>query len=96
MLLKVSDKINKIVDLNYPFQLLNVAHGDSIPGVNNPAENKTDLQLLTDNMNEIRSLVNDYLVIKNNYKARGEGQLPRIIDDASQLISMLKNDYHFK
>lgn len=93
---KVSDKRNKIVDLNYPFQLLRVAHPDSIPGIINPGENKNDLQLLTSNMNDIRSLVNDYLVIKNNYTVRGEGELPRIIQDASQLISMLKSEYHFK
>lgn len=93
---KVSDKRNKIVDLNYPFQLPNVAHGNSIPDVNNPRKNNTDFQLLTDNMNEIRSVVNDYLVIKNNYKVRAEGELPGIIADASQLIAMLKNEYHFK
>jgi hypothetical protein len=70
--------------------------GDSIPFLNNASKSKTDLPLLTTNMNEIRSLVNDYLVIKNNYKVRGEGELPRLIDDASQLISMLKNEYHLK
>jgi hypothetical protein len=93
---KVSAKRDNIVNLNYPFELSERVPGDSIPFLNNASKSKTDLPLLTTNMNEIRSLVNDYLVIKNNYKVRGEGELPRLIDDASQLISMLKNEYHLK
>jgi hypothetical protein len=93
---KVSAKRNNLVNLNYPFELPDSAHRDSIPLLNNASKSKTDLKLLTTNMNEIRSLVNDYLVIKNNYKVRGEGELPRLINDASQLISMLKNEYDLK
>jgi hypothetical protein len=93
---KVSAKRDNIVDLNYPFELSERVQGDSIPHFNNAPASKTDLPLLTTNMSEIRSLVNDYLVIKNNYKVRGEGELPRLIKDASQLITMLKNEYHLK
>ena len=98
---KVSAKRNNIVDLNYPFELpeIWVANRDSLltTALEKAKENNLpDLQLLTNNINEIKSLVNDYLIIKGNFKVRSEHELPRLIADAAQLISLLKKEYHLK
>lgn len=98
---RVSEKKNLIVDLSYDF-------GDFIQfaGMNpdslirliskNEARTPKPLQLLTRNINDIKSLLNDYLTIKAQLDTRSERELPKVIEDASELSGMLKSEYHLK
>ncbi|HRN55889.1 MAG TPA: hypothetical protein PLL71_05525 [Agriterribacter sp.] len=95
---RISEKRNHIVDMNYSF--------DSPPGwqsnrdslltalLNKEIGNHGDLQLLTGNIYDIRSLLNDLIVIKRSLITRGNYELPNLIKDAGQLISILKAQYH--
>lgn len=58
--------------------------------------NQPVLQLLTANINDVKILLNGYLEIKNNYKGRSEFELPDVIGEATELISLLKKEYHLK
>jgi hypothetical protein len=98
---RVSEKRNNIVNLNYSSQTGDPAEHkmDSVLPYYFKTTNKNeqpDLQLLTDNINEIRSLVNDYLIIKKNFVVRSEYELPELIEEATEVIVMLKKEYNLK
>jgi len=52
----------------------------------------TELQLLTDDRNKIRVLVNKYDHL-GQIRARTEAELPRLIESARELIELLKGEY---
>ena len=86
-----------IIDMNYPGQvndLLNTRY-DSLK--NTPLyENmrKLNKPLLTKNMNDIKVLVNQSLQLKYFLSIRRNFELPRLVKDATELIRLLKEEYH--
>ena len=54
-----------------------------------------DLQLLTHNVNDIKSLLNDYKDIKRHFNIRGTHELPKLVADAVKVILMIKKEYDF-
>jgi hypothetical protein len=40
--------------------------------------------------------VNDYLIIKKNFIVRSEYELPELIEEATEVIVMLKKEYNLK
>ena len=98
---KLTEKRNRIVDLNYSLSYRGFTwrtNPDSIRRIilreiNN---GQPHLQLLTDNINDIKSLLNDYLQIKGQLNSRGKHELPNPVQDASELIMGLRKEYHLK
>jgi hypothetical protein len=99
---RVSEKRNRIVDLNYGLEDSIVfwrMSPDSIMRMvmtKELREKRPALHLLTRDMNDIKSLLNDYLEIQDQFKGRGRVELPHLIREAAQLITLLKKEYHFK
>jgi hypothetical protein len=98
---QVSQERDRIVDMSYSFEMPHVwlPGYDSLVTVlfKKEAENNQPvLQLLTANINDVKILLNGYLEIKNNYKGRSEFELPDVIGEATELISLLKKEYHLK
>ena len=95
----VAEKTNLIVDLSY-------ASEDSLSFRSNPESTIRivqeeidarggDFQLLTNNINDIKSLLNDYIFIRRNFNNR-QRELRQLVEDAEELILMLRNEYDFK
>jgi hypothetical protein len=98
---RVSEKKNLIVDLSYdPGDSIQLAgmNPDSLVRLISKKEAiaQKPLQLLTGNINDIKSLLNDYLTIKAQLDTRSKRELPKVIEDASELSAMLKSEYHLK
>jgi hypothetical protein len=99
---RVSEKRNRIVDLNYGLEDSIVfwrMSPDSIMRMvmtKELREKRPALHLLTRDMNDIKSLLNDYLEVQDQFKGRGRVELPHLIREAAQLITLLKKEYHFK
>jgi hypothetical protein len=57
--------------------------------------NQTNLSLLTDNMEEIKVVVNSYLTLGGSYgiMPRGEIEMPSLVANAKELIALLKEEY---
>jgi hypothetical protein len=100
---RVSEKRNHIIDMNYSLpDSVNYSLIDADSIINILLKNKTnynghdDLQLLTSNINDIRSLLNDYLDIRQGLYIRGDRELTHLLSDATQLITMLQKEYSIK
>jgi hypothetical protein len=100
---RVSEKRNHIIDMNYSLpDSVNYSLIDADSIINILLKNKTnynghdDLQLLTSNINDIRSLLNDYLDIRQGLYIRGDRELTCLLSDATQLITMLQKEYSIK
>ena len=97
---RVSQKRNGIVDENYGLAdsvITWKTTPDSIMRIvlqNRHLNNEPDLSLLTNNTNDIKSLMNDYLNIRENLYVRGKVELPLLISKARELIFLLKKNYH--
>ena len=94
---QISQKRNRIADFNYPFQPSSVRDTALRAMFNKAKEDRNfpGLNLLTNNINDIKSLANDYLLIRWHFTNR-ESELKNLIEDASQLIAMLRNEYHLQ
>ncbi|RNI34813.1 hypothetical protein EFY79_14085 [Hanamia caeni] len=100
---RVSEKRNRIIDMNYSLpDSVNYSLIDADSIITILLKNKTnynghdDLQLLTSNINDIRSLLNDYLDIRQSLYIRGDRELTHLLSDATQLITMLQKEYSIK
>jgi hypothetical protein len=95
---KLADKENHIVDKSYDWSNIKSFYlePDSIINILLQNNGKTDRQLLTNNINDIRSLLNDYLDIKIALDVRANHELSNLIKQATQLISLLQKEYHLK
>ena len=99
----VSEKRNRIINMDYSLpDSVNYSLIDADSIINILLQNKTnynsqdDLQLLTSNINDIRSLLNHYLTIRKELYGRGNFELARLVSDATQLITMLQKEYSLK
>ena len=89
-----------VIDMNYPsvYQHFPVDQLESFSFPNSPIHDvykDTNLSLLTDNMKDIKVVVNSYLVLGSYYgiRPRAEVELPKLVADAQELIAMLKEEY---
>ena len=55
----------------------------------------TNLSLLTDDLKDIKVVVNSYLVLGSYYgiRPRAEIEMPKLVAEAQELIAMLKEEY---
>lgn len=51
------------------------------------------LHLITDDINKVHAAVNNLIRLKNGLRIRVEGELPKLINDATELIESLKQTY---
>jgi hypothetical protein len=96
---RASEKRNYIIDINYDLpDSVKYSHlnADSIINIINDVnhDGSGDLRLLTSNINDIKSLLNDYLNIRLAYYVRGKQELPHLVNEAAQLITMLQQEYN--
>jgi hypothetical protein len=97
---RVSLKRNNIVDRNYGLndsQVTWKTNPDSIIRIvlnRQQLNRQPDLTLLTNNTNDIKSLMNDYLDIREQLNGRSNIELPHLIKEAAELILLLKKEYH--
>jgi hypothetical protein len=89
---------DQIVDKNYPDRDGTDSLLWSTPYSFPPAELRDtyrdiDLQLLTDEIRELRAMVNCFHDLAEHVETRHESELPRLKDRARQLIELLKSEY---
>ena len=89
-----------IIDMNYPGvnEHFPVKQLESFSFPDSPLHDvykDTNLSLLTDNMKDIKVVVNSYLVLGSYYgiKPRAEVEMPKLAADAQELIALLKEEY---
>jgi hypothetical protein len=89
-----------IVDMNYPDirEIFSSTSPSTFAFPESPfhtAYKDTNLSLLTDDMNEIRRVVNNYLVLGGYYgiRPRADTEMKRLKDWAQELITLLKEEY---
>ena len=96
---KVGEKRNLIVDLSYDLEdslAFRLDPDSTMKLISEEIKTKRgDLLLLTHNMNDIKNLLNDYIIIKRHFINRS-GELSKLTSDAEKLISMLREEYNFE
>jgi hypothetical protein len=89
-----------IIDMNY--QNVHELFGASSPSSFSFPESSfhvaykdTNLSLLTDNMEDIKVVVNSYLILGGYYgiRPRADTEMPWLAEDARELIALLKKEY---
>jgi hypothetical protein len=89
-----------IIDMNY--QNVHELFGASSPSSFSFPESSfhvaykdTNLSLLTDNMEDIKVVVNSYLILGGYYgiRPRADTEVPWLAEDARELIALLKKEY---
>ena len=91
---------DEVVDSNYPFdeQAMAVISKLSRKPIAVPATRlhefykDTELRLLTDDMNKVRVMVNKFGKL-GNIKSRTDLEIPRLLENAKELIDLLKIQY---
>jgi len=99
---KVIEYLGTVADLSYPHKLLQSLYNVDILRIQdylkvNPSftgENKENKKLLTNEINDIKKLVNLSLIQRPNLITRGNNELPGLVMDARALIQILKNEFH--
>jgi hypothetical protein len=96
---KLAAEKNRIIDKSYNlpdstrFFLLSA---DSVIDIISQNNGQQDVPLLTNNINDIKNLLNDYFDIKSNLKIRANYELTNLIKQATQLIDLLRKQYDIK
>ncbi|HUQ66903.1 MAG TPA: hypothetical protein VM101_12150 [Flavitalea sp.] len=85
--------------MNYPghFTMLLDSRYDSLKNTAYFEEMRTlNKPLLTKDINDINVLVNQSLQLRTLLRVRRDFELPRLENDASELIQLLEEEYHLK
>jgi hypothetical protein len=89
-----------VIDMNYPGvnKYFPVKQLESFSFPDSPIHDvykDTNLSLLTDDLKDIKVVVNSYLVLGGYYgiRPRVEVEMPKLEADAQQLIALLKEEY---
>lgn len=89
-----------IVDMNYPniHEIFGSKSESSFSFPDSPfheAYHDLNLSLLTDNKEDVRLVVNSYLILGGYYgiRPRAESEMPGLAEDARELIVLLKEEY---
>ena len=89
-----------VIDMNYPN--VHEIFGSTSPSSFSFPESQfhetykdTNLSLLTDNMEDVKVVVNSYLILGGYYgiRPRADVEMPRLAADARELIELLKQEY---
>ena len=92
--------VGTVIDMNYPN--VHEIFGSTSPSSFSFPESQfhttykdTDLSLLTDNMEDIKVVVNGYLTLGGYYgiRPRADTEMPRLAANARELIALLKEEY---
>ena len=92
-------KREQILDMNYPGRLVmfllskydslkNAAYYEEMRNLNKP--------LVAKDINDIKVLVNEAVQLRALIRIRRDIELPRLVKDATELIELLKEEYHLK
>ena len=95
--MKPFTKREQILDMNYPGRLVmflyskydslkNAAYYEEMRNLNKP--------LVTKDINDIKVLVNEAVQLRALIRIRRDIELPRLVKDATELIELLKEEYH--
>ncbi len=89
-----------VIDMNYPnvHDIFGASSPSSFSFPESPfhiAYKDTNLSLLTDNMEDIKVVVNSYLTLGGYYgiRPRAENEMPKLAANARDLIVLLKEEY---
>jgi hypothetical protein len=89
-----------VVNMNYPqlFEKIPAKSPDSFSFPESPlhiAYKDTNLSLLTDDINEVRRVVNNYLILGGHYgiRPRAASEMKQLESRARELIDLLKKEY---
>jgi len=89
-----------VIDMNYPnvYQAFDSSSSSSFSFPDSPfhtAYRHENLSLLTDDMEDIKVVVNSYLTLGGYYgiRPRAEIEMPQLISNAHELIVLLKEEY---
>ena len=89
-----------VIDMNYPN--VHEIFGSTSPSSFSFPESQfhetykdTNLSLLTDNMEDVKVVVNSYLILGGYYgiRPRADVEMPRLAADARELIELLRQEY---
>ncbi len=95
--LQAMERRSLVVDLNYPedFLLKLESIPDSLMETPGNADVRGARPLLTDDINEVKEMVNAYLMVKDYSRSRIR-ELSNLVHDQSRLILLLKREYDFQ
>ena len=89
-----------VIDMNYPkvYEIFPSRSPSSFSFPESPlhaAYKDTNLSLLTDDLEEIRIVVNSYLILGGYYgiRPRADTEMPKLAANARELIALLKEEY---
>jgi hypothetical protein len=89
-----------VIDMNYPnvHEIFGAGSPSSFSFPESPfheAYKDTNFTLLTDDMEDLKVVVNSYLILGGYYgiRPRAEGEMPKLTADARELIELLKQEY---
>ena len=89
-----------VIDMNYPgvkqhFPVRQLGSFSFPDSQIHDAYKDTNLSLLTDDVKDIKVVVNSYLVLGGYYgiRPRAEVEMPKLLADAQELIALLKEEY---
>jgi len=92
--------ISKIINLNSPyFKKMNLDDKEKMPlkslfSTKEYQDSKSnDLKLISYDNALIREFTNTFILIQDNYEDRAFFEMPRIMKDAQEIITILKNEY---
>lgn len=92
-------KRNQVVDMNYPDQFVSALENNRDSMMNTDWFKEIALNgpaLLTGNLNDIKILLNEKILIRNALAPRIGRELPLAKNYAKELILLLKKEYHFE
>lgn len=95
--LQAMEKKSHVVDLNYSedFLVHLRLNPDSLMQTSLYLDMNSTKQLLTNDMNEVKLMVNAYLIVKDYSKSRIH-ELSNLVHDQNRLIQLLKREYNFQ
>lgn len=101
---KLENQINKIINFNYQEgenlydTISHYRWNNKVRELKNTTtykKAKTEkLTILTNNINDIHSYMNNLLDYKTGIETRSSNELPRLIKQAEEIIEMIKEEYH--
>jgi hypothetical protein len=94
---KVLQQRELIIDQNYPNELylLRISNYNSLKTTTSYQRLKNEnIRLLTTDIKDIKILVNEYQTLKFLLTVRRNYELPDLVKEATELIQLLKEEYH--
>lgn len=99
--LKAQDITSAIIDLNSPYltrlSLSDENSDNDILRLFQTEEYRKardfDLPLITEDAQQIKKMMNIFILIQENYRIRAFGEMPDIIENARELIELLEKEY---